>query len=367
MILDGRQEPKMSQDGEIPAGTCRAFESEIMVEGMRRWSTEEPNVYVLSVSVTTPEGELMDMVSTTFGVRKIGIRNGRLHLNDEPVRIKGVNRHEEYPGTGRTDRDNLTESDLRTIKEELGANMVRIHYLCESRFYDLADRLGLLVFAEIPAWQITKEAFMNQKVVENAKQQLAKLVRRLKNHPSVVVWSVGNECESDNETARAVIGELIQFVKEKDSTRPVTYVSNYIYSKDRWCKCLDLGDFTSINAYFDLQVDRLREVLARIRKENAGRAILITEFGAEAVRGVHGGFIGSEEHQAEVIEKTWNLLSSEDVMGGLVWSFTDYWNQPRRLGNPYLSPVYFLHGILDLERRPKKAFKVLRRLYSRRT
>jgi len=196
---------------------------------------------------------------------------------------------------------------------------------------------------------------------------LAALIRRLKNHPSVVVWSVGNECESDNETARAVISDSIRFVKEKDSTRPVTYVSNYIYSKDRWCRCLDLGDFTSINAYFDLQVDRLREVLARIRKGNAGRAILITEFGAEAVRGIHGEFIGSEEHQADVIEKTWDLLSSEDVMGGLVWSFTDYWHQPRRLGTPFLNPVYFLHGILDLERRPKKAFKVLRRLYSEST
>ena len=113
-----------------------------------------------------------------------------------------------------------------------------------------------------------------------------------------------------------------------------------------------------------MYTDRLEKALERIRRDNPDKAILITEFGAEAVRGVHGKIPGGEEHQADVIKRTWNLILSKDyLMGGIVWSFTDYWHQPRRLGTAYLNPVYFLHGILDLERRPKKSFNVLSALY----
>jgi len=364
VILDWDQDSRLAMDIEIPADSSETFEREIQVKGLKKWSIEEPNLYMLNVSLRSPEGELIDSISTNFGVRSVTVKNGKLHLNGKPVRIKGVNRHEEYPNSGRYDRDNLTESDLRMIKNDLGANMVRIHYLCDSRFYDLADKIGLMVFAEIPFWGMRKETMMDREIIENAKQQLRELVKKLKNHPSVVIWSVGNECESDNEVARSVISELIQFVKEMDSTRPVTYVSYYIYSDDRWCKCLDLGDFVSINAYFDVYTDRLEKALERIRRDNPDKAILITEFGAEAVRGVHGKIPGGEEHQADVIKRTWNLILSKDyLMGGIVWSFTDYWHQPRRLGTAYLNPVYFLHGILDLERRPKKSFNVLSALY----
>jgi len=161
-----------------------------------------------------------------------------------------------------------------------------------------------------------------------------------------------------------VISELIKYVKEIDSTRPVTYVSNRIYDQDRLCQCLDLGDFTSINAYFGLETARLDKVLEKIHNLFPSRAVLVTEFGDEAIRGIHGGMKGSEEYQAEVIKRTWNLIKDKNfVMGGLVWSFTDYWHQPRKLGSTYLNPTYFLHGILDAKRTHKESFKVLRRLY----
>jgi len=365
LVLNGGKEPRLSFGGEVSAGGSKVFETEVLVKGLMKWSTEDPNLYVLKAMVKRPDGELVDAVSTTFGVRSVTIRYGKLHLNGEPVTIKGVNRHEEYPGAGRVDHSGILEADLKLIKEDLGANMVRIHYPCESRFYDLADKLGLLVFAEIPFWGITKEALISSKVVENARQQLTDLVRKFRNHPSVVVWSVGNEVESDTEVARSVISDLIGHVRSMDSTRPITYVTMYIYDETRWCRCLDLGDFASFNAYFDLHVDRLNKVFQKIHKENPSRPILMTEFGAEAIRGIHGNVLGSEEHQAEVIEKTWNLISSKDyVMGGLVWSLTDYWHQPRKLGTTYLNPVYFLHGILDIERRPKKAYHVLRKLFA---
>jgi len=364
VVLSSNQEPRLAVEVEIPPRAHKTSDVEIRAKGMKTWSPQNPNLYVLNSHLKTRDGTQLDATSTTFGVRSISVKDGRFHLNGKPVMIRGVNRHEEYPNSGRVDRENLLEEDLRMIRDDLAANMIRIHYLCDPKFYDTADRLGLLVFAEIPAWQISKEAMKNPKVVANMRQQLAELINKLKNHPSVVVWSVGNECESDNEIARSVIGGLIQFVKEMDSTRPVTYVSSYIYSDDGWCRCLDLGDFTSINAYFDVNIDKLNEVLERIHRENPGRSILLTEFGAEAVRGLHGEFAGSEEHQADVVEKTFNLMVSKDYMlGGIVWSFTDYWHQARRLGTAYLNPVCYLHGILNLDRRPKKSFGVLNKLF----
>ena len=360
--VEWAEEP-ISVKVEVPSNEILSNEMKVRIKGNKKWSLKNPCLYVLKSCLLSFDGKILDSLSTCFGVRTVAIEDGKLTINGEPIKIKGVNRHEEFFKSGRSDKQNATKNDLEIVKA-LGANMVRIHYYCDPRFYDLADELGLLVFTEIPFWGISKTALMDQKVVENAKGQLTALVNGLKNHPSVVVWSVGNECESDNEVARSVIGELVQFVKEMDSTRPVTYVSNHIHDEDKWCRCLDLGDFTSINAYFGLGILQLDKVLEKIHTEYPDRAVLVTEFGDEAARGVHGGMKGSEEYQAKVIEKTWNLITNKNfIMGGLVWSFTDYWHQPRRLGSRYLNPVYFLHGILDVERMPKESFKVLRKLF----
>ncbi|GAJ03009.1 unnamed protein product, partial [marine sediment metagenome] len=151
----------------------------------RLWDTENPNLYELSLYLDI-EGHTIDAVKEYFGIREIAIRQGKLTLNGRPIFIKGVNRHEEYPDSGKVDPGNMLESDLRMIKYELGCNFVRTsHYPNEKRFYELTDKMGLLVETEIPFYydKNTAEKISDTRAIANGKQQLTEMITNLKNHP----------------------------------------------------------------------------------------------------------------------------------------------------------------------------------------
>ncbi|NLE45172.1 MAG: hypothetical protein GX620_10655 [Chloroflexi bacterium] len=331
--------------------------------GARLWSLESPTLYTLLVTLTDNlSGQIIDELPTTFGVRQFELRSDGFYLNGEPLVLKGVNRHEEYSGTGRVDPGGVLESDLLRIRE-LGCNMVRIHYPCEPSFYELTDRLGLLAFVEIPFWQIGNRELGeigDPAVVAAAKRQISVMVSELRNHPSVAIWSVGNECASDTEEGRTTISELIDYTRKLDTTRPITYVSH----KREECKCLDLGDFISLNEYYGLRLDDLRAMLEGVHRQQPHRVILMTEFGHEAVRGLLGTARGSEQQQAEVIARQWELFQSLDyIVGGLIWSWADYWHLPAGPQHRGMNQVYYCHGLLTLNRAPKLAVETVRGLF----
>jgi len=364
--LEGAEVPL---DGELSSGLSLPVEGERRIQlttglpSARLWSLESPTLYRLVVTLReAASGELLDQLTASFGVRKFEVHGYQFLLNGEPITLKGINRHEEYYGTGRVDPGGVLEADLRMIKR-MGANIVRIHYPCEPRFYELTDRLGLLAFAEIPFWGMgsrDESEFTDPHTVANAKHQIRTMIRNLKNHPSVVIWSVGNECASDTEAGRKTIGEFLDLARELDSSRPVTYVSN----RRQRCKCLDLVDFICINQYYGLNLEALGAMLDEVHAMQPGRPILISEFGHEAVRGVRGAVYGSEDQQAEVLQRQWDLFEAKEyLLGAIIWSWADYWHQPMGPEHRWMNRVYFCHGLVDLSRRPKAAFDTVRRMF----
>ncbi len=183
-----------------------------MDETVYPWSPDSPVLYTLR----TYYGK--DVKDTVFGFRTITMNENDILLNGEPVFLRGLNRHQCYPYSGYAVPDALQVEDARILKEELGVNAVRTsHYPQSHAFIDACDRLGLMVFTEIPGWQHLGNREWKQQAVENTRE----MVLQYRNHPSIILWGVRiNESMDDDEFYRMTN----QTAHALDPTRPTTGV-----------------------------------------------------------------------------------------------------------------------------------------------
>ncbi|WP_029035930.1 glycoside hydrolase family 2 TIM barrel-domain containing protein [Salinimicrobium xinjiangense] len=167
----------------VSSGGDRHFIQEIAVEDPQLWSPDDPNLYELRVEILSGK-EVLDEMSIKTGIRKIELTGTAFYLNGEELFINGTNRHQEYPYVGYAISDAANYRDAYKIKEA-GFNFVRLsHYPHATSFLEACDELGLLVMNAIPGWQYYEEG----EFVENALQDVKDMVRRDRNHPSVVFW-----------------------------------------------------------------------------------------------------------------------------------------------------------------------------------
>lgn len=190
LAWDGRPVAEAEEQLRLAPGERRHVTLPLTLRAPRLWSPRAPNLYRLETRVVAAGSQ--DMVATRIGVRRLAFEDGRLLLNGEPVRLRGVNRHQEYPYVGYALSAQADARDALLIKR-YGFDFVRLsHYPQSPAFMAAADELGLLVLPAIPGWQFHNPdpAFARQVV-----RTCADLIRRDRNHPSVVAW----EC-SLNET-----------------------------------------------------------------------------------------------------------------------------------------------------------------------
>ena len=214
----------------------------------------------------------------------------------------------------------------------LGANSFRTsHYPYSEEMMQLADRLGFLVIDEIPAVGLyfTEDGY--EKRLALCQQQLAALIERDKNHPSVIMWSIANEPHSEHPAAVPFLQELAQQARKSDATRPVTLVS-FLGMPEESFSFLDV---VCLNRYLgwyshtgriELGAEMLSAELDKIF-EQFNKPIILTEFGAEAIAGVHAQppEMFSEEYQDEFINKYIDVLRSKPyVIGEHVWNMCDF-------------------------------------------
>lgn len=340
----------------VPPGSRVPVSMVSRIPDAKPWSPATPNLYALRLELREARKNL-DTLGVRFGVRRFEVCGTRLHLNGQPIVLKGFNRHEEYPGTGRVDPGGIQEADLKLIKE-LDGNMVRMHYQLHPDLYDLADEMGLLVFSEIPLafcglQNIGREQLVDPVIRETAESMLRTLIGELKNHPSVVIWSVGNECATVDDDGRGLISHLVDVARSLDDTRPITYVSNMHLRE----KCFDLVDIQCANVYFGLRSAELGELLDKLHAMEPEKPLLITEFGMQSVRGLSGEDWCGEELHAQVLEENWKVFRSrrDFIPGALIWCLADYRVCTRDPDGHLLNKWRFCHGILALDRKPKKS------------
>ena len=164
----------------------------IRIVGVKPWYVDSPELYRCCVSIEN--GTSKEVV---FGFRTAVFKEDGFYLNGEKLFIRGLNRHQSYPYIGYAAPQSLQIEDARILKEELSCNAVRTsHYPQAQSFIDECDRIGLLVFTEIPGWQHIGDEEWKKQAVENTRE----MVLQYRNHPSIVLWGVRiNESQDDDE------------------------------------------------------------------------------------------------------------------------------------------------------------------------
>jgi len=179
----GRQVARVEQQVQLAAGERRHVSIPLKLTQPKLWSPKAPNLYQLETRVAAAGRE--DVVNTRIGVRRLAFEDGKLLLNGEPVHLRGVNRHQEYPYVGYALSENADLRDALLIKK-YGFDYVRLsHYPQSPAFMAAADELGLMVLPAIPGWQFHNPdpAFARQVI-----RTCADMIRRDRNHPSVLAW-----------------------------------------------------------------------------------------------------------------------------------------------------------------------------------
>lgn len=203
-VLDPQAREVVSFGGSIEIGADELKPCELtspVIPKPQLWSPEMPAVYHLLTTVRV-DGQVVDELTSSFGFRWFhwDYEARQFYLNGEPVHLHGTNRHQEYPWLGDAIPKWLHEVDLHAIRHGLGHNFLRAcHYPQDPLVYELTDRLGLITCVEVPNIKHIRFADDIQR------RHVVEMIRRDRNHPSIVMWSMGNEtnCAADGDWARA--------------------------------------------------------------------------------------------------------------------------------------------------------------------
>ncbi|HEY4375576.1 MAG TPA: glycoside hydrolase family 2 TIM barrel-domain containing protein, partial [Acidimicrobiales bacterium] len=215
-VLDGSRHDEVRATG----GAAVTLSFDAPVEQAELWSAERPYLHQLEVVHRSPDGTVREEVRRQVGFRRVEVRDGQLLVNDEPVLIRGVNRHEFDPDWGRAITAESMVADLRLMKQH-NVNAVRTsHYPDQELWYHLCDAYGLYVFdeADIETHGLWEKPAGDERYLPAMLARVQRMVARDRDHPSVIVWSLGNESGygSFHDAASA-------WIRSVDPTRPIHY------------------------------------------------------------------------------------------------------------------------------------------------
>ncbi len=331
------------------------------------WSCERPYLYHLRSSLLVG-GEVVDQTITDFGVRTIRFDAKRgFFLNGKPLKIKGTCNHQDFAGVGVAVPDRIHEIRVQKLKE-MGANALRFsHHMMASELLDACDRLGMLVMDENRHLGDSPEIL----------GQLASLVRRDRNHPSIVLWSISNEEKEQGSELGARQGRaMVNLIYQLDGTRPTTAAMNN-------------GIGQGLTGVIDVQGFNYHpETYDKLHKELPEKPFIATEIAAAVgTRGVYAreqftvpkdtaryegnptlcqvsAYGLNAPYWAQTAEAAWKAVAERRWMaGGFVWSGFDYRGEPTPFQWPAVSSQY---GIMDTCGFPKDVYYYFKSWWSER-
>ncbi|MBP2170003.1 beta-glucuronidase [Erwinia toletana] len=372
VLLKDHQQNVVAQ-GSGPQG-------DLLVKSPTLWQPGEGYLYTLWVE-NEADGQ-QDHYFVRVGIRTVKVVGEQFLINDKPFYFTGFGRHEDADIRGKG-FDNVLMVHDHALMSWIGANSYRTsHYPYAEEMLDWADEHGIVVINETPAVGLNlalgitfsqntmPEALFSEEAVNQQTQQahlraIEELIARDKNHPSVVMWSIANEPDANQTGARDYFAPLAAATRKLDPSRPITCV-NVMFCTAESDTITDLFDVVCLNRYFGwyTQSGNLEKAEQQLEKElrawqeKLHRPIIITEYGADTLAGLHSTYqeMWSEEFQNAFLAMYHRVFDRVGaVVGEHVWNFADFatsQNIIRVGGNK--------KGVFTRDRKPKSSAFVLR-------
>lgn len=336
-----------TSEQKITVGSNKDFtvKQKLNLNNVNLWSLENPYLYKV-VSVVKSGNQIVHQTKTRFGIKTVKFdANEGFFLNGKHIKIQGTNNHQDHAGVGSALPDYLQYYRIKLLKE-MGSNAYRTsHHAPTPELLEACDSLGILVLDE-------------QRLLNSSSEytnQFKRLIKRDRNHPSVFLWSIGNEEQNiqGNEYGKRIAQSLLAIQKELDPSRTSTYAA-------------DMGnDFKGVNEVIPIRGFNYREyAVADYHRDHPNQPLLGTEMGSTVTtRGIYEkdsirAYVPDQDITAPwwaSKAETWWKLAAENKywLGGFVWTGFDYRGEP----TPYQWPNINSHfGILDVCGFPKNIY-----------
>ncbi len=340
---------------------AKGFAKIVFDKKLELWSPENPKLYEVKFSTE------FETISDLIGFRTIETNGTEILLNGKPLFLRGISIHEEaaYQNGARAFSDDHAKVLLGWAKD-LSCNFVRLaHYTHNEEMIKMADKMGLLVWSEIPVyWTISWE---NEETYKNAENQLSSMITRDKNRASIILWSMANETPLSDPRFN-FLSKLVKKARELDPTRLITAAMERHYINDSTLMIDDpfgeVVDVLGCNAYIGWY-DGLPEKCRTLNwKTVYNKPVIISEFGGGAMFGNNGDKLTrwTEEYQESLYIENINMFKKVDFVQGMTpWILKDF-KSPRR-HQPRIQDFWNVKGLITDKGDKKKAYYILKNYY----
>ncbi len=351
----------MVDEKELPAsGSLPVEQTSECIRNPLLWSPKYPWLYKVYSTVYNGKGEALDQTVSPLGFRWYSFSADEgFFLNGEHLKLKGVNYHQDYLNKGNAVPLALKREDVLLIKR-MGANFVRLaHYPHHPYVLDLCDSVGLLVWQEIPI----VNSVGGKTFGDNAKQMLQEMIERDKNHPSIILWGIGNEFSRaenwPNEALRyqkVLMTELNALAKRLDPSRLTTQAQNH-FADSSVMAITDVQGRNRYYGWYEGTYDDFGPALDAERKQYPTWKFLVSEYGSESKYGYHvddpRNFDHSETYQLDFHRAAWKAIEERPwVAGGTIWVMFDFSSYVKIGNNPRINKK----GMMTADRKPKDVY-----------
>lgn len=307
---------------------------------VKLWDIESPYLYTLKTQLVLDD-RVVDEQEELIGFRSSEFRKNGYYLNGRKVKLRGLNRHQSYPYVGYAMPESMQRLDAKILKDELGLNAVRTsHYPQSQYFIEECDKLGLLVFTEIPGWQHIGGSHWQDVAVENTRD----MVLQYRNHPSIILWGVRINESPDNDDFYTRTNEVAH---QLDPTRPTGGVRAH-------AKSSLLEDVYTYNDFVHSGSNKGCSKKSDITS-NEEKPYLVSEYNGHMYP---TKAYDAEEHRQEHAIRHANVLNAiageADIAGSFGWCMFDY-NTHKDFGS---GDRICYHGVMDMFRNPKLAASI---------